>query len=169
MNSKEKWLRLLTIVSQLDAPLNATGILNCDKETMLAMRRECIQKLLTDKPDFISVEVSYRPEYFSYSERTKAAANKMMKEDIEHYSYMHYLKQIEPCEEDVEDPNKSTVDIVADIEGQRFYFNIPIDDMPSEYAIPIRPWKPDKKIYHERVTRDNEEYLELISSIQFEE
>lgn len=169
MNNMEKWLRLLTIVSQFDAPLNTAGITNSDKETMRAMKRELIKTLLTEKPDYINVRTRYRPEYKSYSDKTKAAANKMMKEDNEHYSYAHYLRQIEPCEDDIVDRSASTVDVIAETNGLRFYFSVPADDIPPEYTIPEKEWEPDRKIYHDRVTRDNEDYFELISSLLFEE
>lgn len=168
MNKQEKWLRLLTLVSQFDAQLNDAGGSSTDKETLRAMRSELVRTLLTEKPDYIAVEVNYLPAYSVYSEQTKAAAAKLMKEDPERGSYMYYLMQVEPCTEDVEDKNKSTAEITAECDGKRFYFTVPASELPRGYSVPAVKWEPANQRFHNRAARDNEEYFELITSIKYD-
>lgn len=168
MNNKEKWLRLLTIVSQFDALLNEVGGRSTDKETLRAMKSELVQTLLTEEPDFITVDVYYLPAYSVYSEQTKAAANKLMKEDLERNSYMYYLMQVEPCKDNIEDKSKSTAEISAECDGKRFYFTIPASDLPYGYSVSDGKWEPANQRFHDRVAKDNEEYFELITSIKYE-
>ena len=64
--------------------------------------------------------------YYSYSRESKDRAGDLMRRDTERKPFEYYLGQISPGVNDIEIPEKATVEFVITCMGQEFSFHQPL-------------------------------------------
>lgn len=119
------WLRILINIDKLNRKLKEPGWSYENKQEAYRLKDEVIQKLLVSRPSEVAVHLYYVP-YFLYSTGTKDQAGRLMRQDTERHPFEYYLSQVPPSANDIEIPEKASVEVAAECLGQTFSFHMPI-------------------------------------------
>ncbi|MCD7884661.1 MAG: hypothetical protein LUI87_13280 [Lachnospiraceae bacterium] len=168
MNKEMIWLQMLSIIDKLNRSIKEPGWSFEDKTDVYALKDEFLHKLLTEKPSEVKVELFYVP-YLRYSERTKDRAGELMRRDGRRHSFEYYLEQIEPSEEDRDDPSKASIEVIAECMEQSFSLHLPIEKLPAGYdigEIPHKKWVPAMEFHHSQKLLLQEKYTLLTALLE---
>ena len=124
-NNITKWVLLLTKLDGINRRVKEPGWFNEDKREVYSIKDELLSYILKEQPGDLDIECSYVP-YYMFSQRSKDKAGELMRRDPDRKPFEYYLGQIEPGENDVEVPEKATVEIVITCAGQEFSFHQPV-------------------------------------------
>lgn len=125
MNNALIWLRILINIDKLNRKLKEPGWSYENKQEAYRLKDEVIQKLLVSRPPEVAVHLYYVP-YYLYSTATKDQAGRLMRQDTERHPFEYYLSQVPPSANDIEIPEKASVEVVAECLEQSFSFHMPI-------------------------------------------
>lgn len=125
MNNALIWLRILINIDKLNRKLKEPGWSYENKQEAYRIKDEVIQKLLVSRPPEVAVHLYYVP-YYLYSMATKDQAGRLMRQDTERHPFEYYLSQVPPSANDIEIPEKASVEVVAECLEQSFSFHMPI-------------------------------------------
>lgn len=125
MNNTFVWLKILINIDKLNRKVKEPGWDYESKQEVYRLKDAVIKKLLTSKPAEVSVRLYYVP-YFLYSTETKDRAGQLMRQDTERHPFEYYLSQVPPSANDIEIPEKASVEVVAECMEQTFSFHMPI-------------------------------------------
>ena len=125
-NNKElKWMLLMTKIDGLNRRVKEPGWTFEDKQEVYRLKDSILDYILRCKPEVLSVELFLVP-YYSYSRESKDRAGDLMRRDTERKPFEYYLGQISPGVNDIEIPEKATVEFVITCMGQEFSFHQPL-------------------------------------------
>ena len=124
-NQELKWLLLLTKIDGLNRRVKEPGWTFEDKQEVYRLKDSILDYILRCKPEVLSVELFLVP-YYSYSRESKDRAGDLMRRDTERKPFEYYLGQISPGVNDIEIPEKATVEFVITCMGQEFSFHQPL-------------------------------------------
>lgn len=124
-NQELIWLKLLINVDKLNRKVKEPGWSEESKQKVYRLKDKVIKKLLSDRPSSVSVNLYYVP-YFRYSIGTKDRAGMLMRQDTERRPFEYYLSQVPPSADDIEVPEKASIEVVAVCMDQSFSFHMPV-------------------------------------------
>lgn len=120
-----QWLLLLTKIDGLNRRVKEPGWQYEDKKAVYDLKDQVMADLLRIRPGELSIELFLVP-YYSYSRESKDRAGELMRRDPERKPFEYYLGQITPSSNDIEIPEKATVELLITCEGQEFSFHQPM-------------------------------------------
>ena len=148
---KLKWLFLLMKVNQLNRSVKENGWSYQDKQAVYDIKDRLMEKILKEKPAEIEMRLFFVP-YYKYSMYSKDKAGELMRRDGNKYPFEYYLGQIEPEKEDIEIPDKATIEIEISCMNQTFSFHQPlpwIEQIGIDTTnIPKKTWMNAETFHH---------------------
>lgn len=120
-----QWLLLLTKIDGLNRRVKEPGWQYEDKQAVYNLKDQVMADLLRIRPEELSIELFLVP-YYSYSRESKDRAGELMRRDPERKPFEYYLGQITPGSNDIEIPEKATIEVLITCEGQEFSFHQPM-------------------------------------------
>lgn len=160
MQEKNSWYDALVLVERLNRSVKEPGWNSSDVQRVYEIKDQFLKLLLEKKPEDVEISLFYCP-YMRYSERTKNLAGEMMRADGKRFSFEFYLQQVQPCELDLEDPLRATIEAIATCQGQSFSFHLPLSLLPASYdvhSIPRKAWVPAREFHHQQLVTAEERF-----------
>ncbi len=118
------WFKLLTLIDQANHLIKQGDWFDEDKRYFYNQKDEFLEFIIKKRPAGIEIKFHYIP-YLKYSNITKDKAGKLMRADIDKKPFEYYLSMVEPCSQDIELPEKATIEIEINCEKRVFCFHIP--------------------------------------------
>lgn len=161
------WYNLLVLIERLNRSVKEPGWNYADTQRVYQMKDEFLKALLEKQPEEVHVSLYYCP-YVRYSERTKNLAGDMMRADGKRFSFEYYLQQVPPCEYDMEDPSRASIEAVAECKGQTFSLHLPLSLLPASYdvnSIPRKAWIPAPEFHHQQLLAADEQFTAWMNEV----
>lgn len=123
-NNEVKWVSLLSKIDKLNRSVKEPGWIYEDKQEVYRLKDDVMGFILRTRPEELSVELMLVP-YYSYSRESKDRAGDLMRRDPDRKPFEYYLGQISPGRNDIEIPEKATIEVMISCAGQEFSFHQP--------------------------------------------
>lgn len=117
------WLKLVTLFDKLNYMVKDAGWSKEDEKDFYEKKDEFLKQIATQTPKELKVSY-FKIPYYKYSDATKDKAGALMRKDTNPQPFEYYLSQIERSTEDIELPEKATVELEIECGGQTFSFHI---------------------------------------------
>ncbi len=125
-HNEMKWFLLLTKIDALNRRVKEPGWMFEDKEDVYHIKDELMEYILLNRPQELAVELFLVP-YYLYSMTSKDKAGNLMRNDTEKKPFEYYLSQIAPGPNDIEIPDKATIEVRITCASQEFSFHQPLN------------------------------------------
>ncbi len=116
----------------------------------------------------LEINLLYVP-YIKYSTITKDKAGDLMRSDYNKMPFEYYLSKIEPCDLDIEIPEKATVEMEVICENRQFCFHIPLNKTTGwniDYeTLSKKIWLSSKVFHRNQMKSIKNEIDELMNEI----
>ena len=169
IDKKESWLKLLMLIDKLNRMVKEIDFNESSVNEFYKIKDEILELIIKHKQDFIKTQLSYVP-YYRYSNTTKDKAGDLMRKDFTRKSFEYYLSKIDPSDEDIEMPEKATIEIIATIDSINFSFHLPYLKAKSFgidiHNLPKKVWISNKDFQKKIFISQKEEILNLLSIIK---
>lgn len=123
-------LKLLTLFERANHYVKEGDWYETDRSELYALKDQFLTKFYKSKPDGVEVELLYVP-YMKYCQETKDKAGQLMRADGNKLSFEYYLAQVKPCSDDIEIPEKATIEMLITYKGRTWCFHIPQNLIPD--------------------------------------
>lgn len=162
------WLRLLQETDKLNRMVKEPGWRPEDRQDFYAFKDRMLELLLEKRPSCVALQFYYVP-CLRYSNASKDRAAEMMRGDGGQYSLDYYLAQLPTSPEDVEVPERSSVELQAVCLEQTFSYHMPIPLAErcgiAANALPRKPWIAAPDFHHERLVEAKRSLEELLRAL----
>ncbi len=162
-----KWYSTLVLIDRINRLVKEPGWRSEDVRRVYDMKDSFLKLLLEKKPDEVKVSLFYCP-YFRYSDTTKNRAGDLMRADGKRYSFEYYLQQVEPSPYDFEDPERSTVEVVAVCNDVSFSFHMPVALLPQDCiaaSLPRKAWVAAPEFHHQQLLATEAAFSALMEEL----
>lgn len=168
MKNEEIWSRLLYIIDRLNRSVKESGWYPEDKTAVYCLKDNVIGKILREKPQCMEISMFYVP-YYHYCGISKDKAGELMRKSSDKQPFEYYLAQIEPCEYDVEVPEKATVMVNISCMEQQYSFHMPVN-IVSECGVdisglPKSVWINSRDFHHQQYIKESEAAENLLKEL----
>lgn len=117
-------LKLLTLFERANHYVKEGEWYESDRSELYALKDKFLTKFYKNKPEGVEIELMYVP-YMKYCQETKDKAGQLMRADGNKQSFEYYLAQVKPYSEDIEIPEKATIEMLITYIGRTWCFHIP--------------------------------------------
>lgn len=125
LSKETQWLLLLTKLDGLNRRIKEPGWSYQDKQEVYSLKDRLMGYILKNQPQELTVKWSLVP-YYAYSQESKDKAGHLMRSDTDSKPFEYYLGQIQPGPNDIEIPEKATVEALITCAGQEYSFHQPL-------------------------------------------
>jgi|LSQX01.1.fsa_nt_gb hypothetical protein len=163
------WFKLLTLFEQLNHLVKEGEWFEEDIEEFYLMKDQFLDLIYREKPENIKIKLMYVP-YFKYCQETKDKAGVLMRNEFPRKPFEYYLSMVEPSEDDLEIPEKATIEMEVNFENRLFCFHIPVErtidwDMDKN-ALPKKVWVSGKEFHRNQFLKAKKEINALLQEFQ---
>lgn len=132
-------LKLLTLFERANHYVKEGEWYESDHSELYALKDLFLTKFYKNKPEGVDIELLYVP-YMKYCQETKDKAGQLMRADSNNLSFEYYLAQVKPCSDDIEIPEKATIEMLITYKGRTWCFHIP-QNLTSAWKVDISQLK----------------------------
>ncbi len=162
------WFKLLTLFEQANHLVKEGDWFEEDKREFYDLKDTFLDIVVKQNPEELKINLLYVP-YFKYSTLTKDKAGDLMRSDNSKMPFEYYLSKIEPCELDIEIPEKATIELEIICENRLFCFHIPLNktmEWNLDYkTLSKKVWISGKEFHRNQMKSIKYEISELIKMI----
>jgi hypothetical protein len=162
------WFKLLTLFEQANHLVKEGDWFEEDKKVFYSLKDTFLDLLIKQGSEQLRINLLYVP-YFKYSTITKDKAGDLMRSDYNKMPFEYYLSKIEPCDLDIEIPEKATVEMEVICENRQFCFHIPLNKTTGwniDYeTLSKKIWLSSKEFHRNQMKSIKNEINELMNEI----
>ena len=167
-NLSNTWFKLLTLFEQSNHLVKEGEWFEEDRYEFFTLKDQFLELIVKTKPEPLSVNFYYVP-YWKYSNTTKDKAGDLMRSEAKKRPFGYYLSQVEPCSEDMEIPEKATLEIEVTCEDRLFSFHVPVEktlgwDIDTK-SFPKKTWISGKEFHRSQFDKIKGEIEELMKQL----
>jgi hypothetical protein len=148
---KDPWLRLLGLLDHGNHWIKEGDWYEEDKRLFYDLKDQIMEKIHREPPRGAVVNV-LRVPYLQRCTQCKDKAGGLMRSSGGKTGFEYYLNQIPPCPDDVEIPERASLEMEVVYFGRLFCFHVPVDKM-REWSIDVaslrtKDWIPARDFHH---------------------
>ena len=129
----DDFLKLLTLFERANHYVKEGDWYESDRRELYALKDRFLTAVYKKPYAGAKIELLYIP-YYRYSYATKDQAGAMMRADGNKQPFEYYLSQIPPTSNDVEIPEKATIEMLIEYKGRVWCFHMP-EHLTSDWGV----------------------------------
>lgn len=168
-NREYQWLRVLTLLEQTNNSIKSNDFFGEQRSEFYLLKDNILEYIIKNKEDKLQVTLYLIP-YYKYSFTTKDKAGALMRKDNQKNPFEYYLSMVEPCSQDIEVPEKATIEIEINLDNRLFNFHIP-QYKTTEWGVDIsnlqrKDWISEKEFKRQQFQLAKAEINELMNILK---
>lgn len=167
-NTETTWFKLLTLFDEINHLVKQGDWYREDVEDFYRRKDEFLKLIAVSGPEVLDVKYFYVP-YIKYSNTSKDKAGDLMRKDSNKQPFEYYLSQIETGPDDVEVPEKATIELVIECSGRAFSYHIPrakTKDWPVDWnQVEKKVWISGKEFHKRKYAEMKKEIERLLTRV----